>query len=206
MGSRVLCKRLKERRMSKAAGTSLVRRVAAIVVASTGAAMLLMPSTAAAAPTIYEHHEAQPSLKDLVAFARGNGIPYPTERRERFGAAMAAWKADRRARGLPVPERLPPRKARAEARARYSRDVGAAREGERPLKRWDDAEECVAWVARYLEGLPASARSTRRSYRDWALRQDGAPSPSALAQHGGFERIRRLAQEHTRAARRPPRA
>jgi hypothetical protein len=37
--------------MSKAAGTSLVRRVAAIVAASTGAVVLLMPSTATAAPT-----------------------------------------------------------------------------------------------------------------------------------------------------------
>ena len=153
----------------------------------------------------YEHHEAQPSLKDLTAFARGNGIPYPSERRERFGAAMAAWKADRRARGLPVPEKLPPRRARAEARVNYSRDVGAAREGERPLKRWEDTEECVAWMVRYLEGLPAGARSTRRAYRDWTLRQDGAPAPNTLAQHGGFERIRRLAQERIRAARRPAR-
>jgi hypothetical protein len=47
-----------------------------------------------------------------------------------------------------------------------------------------------------IRGL--GGRSTRRSYRDWTLRQDGAPSPNTLAQHGGFERIRRLAQERIR--------
>lgn len=50
MRSRVFCKRLKERRMSKAAGTSLVRRVG-VVVASASALALLAPSAAQAAPT-----------------------------------------------------------------------------------------------------------------------------------------------------------
>jgi sulfite reductase beta subunit-like hemoprotein len=120
----------------------------------------------------------------------------------RFGEAVAAWKAERRAQGLPVPEKPPPPKARAD----YSRDVGAALPGERLRHKWRDVEDCVAWMVRYLEDVPAGARSTSRSYRDWTLRQDGAPAPDTLIQHGGFERVRRLAQERIRAARWPAHA
>jgi len=145
----------------------------------------------------YKHYEAQPAAEDLRSFARGNGIPYPNERGVRFGEAVGAWKAERRAHGLSVPEKPPPPKKRAD----YSRDVGAALPGEHLRHKWSDVEDCVLWMARYLEDVPAGARSTRRSYRDWTLRQDGAPAPETHAQHGGFERIRRLAQERIRAAR-----
>lgn len=145
----------------------------------------------------YEHYGVQPAVEDLRAFARANAIPYPNERGVRFGDAVAAWKAERIARGLPVPEKPPPSKERAD----YSRDVGAAREGECPRHKWRDIEECITWMVRYLEELPPNARSTRRSYRDWTLRQDGAPAPDTLAQHGGFEQVRRLAQERMRAAK-----
>jgi hypothetical protein len=158
------------------------------------------------APTIcdllerfYEHYEAQPTARDLKAFASGNGIPYSNERGVRFGEELTAWKAARKTRGLAVPEKPPPLKARAD----YSRDVGAAREGERRRHKWSDAEQCVTWMTCYLEELPATSRSTMRSYRDWTLRQDGAPAPDTLIRHGGFERIRRLAQERIRTARRP---
>jgi hypothetical protein len=158
----------------------------------------------ASAPTIcdllerfYEHYEAQPTARDLKAFASGNGIPYSNERGARFSEALAAWKAARQARGLSVPDKPPPLKARAD----YSRDVGAAREVERRRHKWSDVEQCVTWMARYLEELPATARSTMRSYRDWTQDQDGAPAPDTLIQHGGFERIRRLAQERIRTAR-----
>jgi hypothetical protein len=154
------------------------------------------------APTIcdllerfYEHYGVQPTADDLKAFARGNGIPYSNERGMRFGEAVAAWKAARRARGLPVPDQPPPPKERAD----YSRDVGAAREGERRRHKWSDVEQCVTWMARYLEELPATARSTMRSYRDWTQDQDGAPAPDTLIRHGGFEHVRRLAQERIRA-------
>jgi hypothetical protein len=109
---------------------------------------------------------------------------YPNERGVRFGDAVAAWKETREARGLPVPEKPP----RPKERADYSRDVGAAREserlrgaareGERLRRKWRDVEECIPWMVRYLEELPATARSARRSYRDWTLRQDGAPAPT----------------------------
>ncbi len=145
----------------------------------------------------YEHYNVQPAVEDLRTFARGNGIPYPNERGVRFGEAVAAWKAQRIARGLPVPEKPP----RPKERADYSRDVRAARAGERLRRKWRDVEECVTWMVRYLEELPATARSTRRSYRDWTLRQEGAPAPDTLAQHGGFEHVRRLAQERILAVR-----
>ncbi len=146
----------------------------------------------------HEHYGVQPTIADLKAFASGNGIPYPSERAVRFSEALEQWKAARKARGLPVPEKPPPPKARAD----YSLDVGAAREGEYRRHKWADVEHCITWMVSYLEGLPATTRSTMRSYRDWAGHQDGAPSQHSLAQHGGFERVRRLAQERIRASRR----
>ena len=51
----------------------------------------------------HDEHGFQPSARDLRAFARGNGVPYPSERAQRFGAAVAEWVASRSARGLPDP-------------------------------------------------------------------------------------------------------
>lgn len=156
------------------------------------------------APTIpdllerfHAHHGAQPTAGELRTFARANGIPFPNMREVRFNDALAEWKAWRARQGLPVPQAPPPPSERAD----YTRDVGAARPGERRREMIHPLEECVEWMRRHLEELPASARSTRRSYRDWA-RQHGAPAPSLLdTKHGGFSRVRRLAQERMRAER-----
>lgn len=156
------------------------------------------------APTIpdllerfHAHHGVQPTIRDLRTFAHANGIPFPNMSAVRFNDAVAEWKARRAAQGLPSPLAPPPPSERAD----YTRDVGAARPGEKRRETAHPLEACVEWMRRYLEGLPASARSTRRSYRDWA-RQHGAPAPKLLdTKHGGFSHVRSLAQEHMRAER-----
>lgn len=143
------------------------------------------------------HYRVQPSLEELRTFARANGIPFPGMRGILFNDALAEWKEQRAAQGLPAPAAPPPPSQRAD----YTRDVGAARPGETRRENIHPLEACVEWMRRYLEGLPASTHSTRRSYRDWA-RQHGAPGPTLLdTKHGGFSRVRRLAQERIRTER-----
>lgn len=156
------------------------------------------------APTIpdllerfYSHYRVQATSTDLRVFARANGIPYRDLRGISFGQALAEWKDWRTGQGLPVPSAPPPLSERVD----YTRDVGAARPGETRRAKLHPLEECIAWMRRYLEGLPASAHSTRRSYRDWA-REHGAPAPALLdRKYGGFSRVRHLAQERMRAER-----
>jgi hypothetical protein len=142
-----------------------------------------------------EHYGTQPTRTALEAFASGNGIPHPRSDKQGFRDALAAWAAKRAKQGLPVAPPAPPKHKHPD----YVRDVGAARPGEHRRSKRRTAEECVAWVRRYLEELPSGARSTQRSYLDWARGCEGAPGPSSLAPHGGFAHVRRLAQEQMRA-------
>jgi hypothetical protein len=143
----------------------------------------------------YERYSTRPTLSALEAFASGNGIPFPDRRTQSFSKALAAWRAKRSAGGLPEPAESPPTRERPD----YSSDVGAALPGERRQHKRRSAEECVAWMRRHMEGLPAGSRSTQHSYRDWARVREGAPSPSAFARHGGLSHVRSLAQEQMRA-------
>jgi hypothetical protein len=143
----------------------------------------------------HEHHGTRPAPADLEAFARGNGIPYPERRRQRFRDALAEWTAKRAQEGLPAPYPPPPVRERPD----YSRDVGARRPGERRRPKGRDQEGCVAWMQRYLEDLPDGARSSQRSYRDWSTGLEGAPSAGTIGRYGGFTRVRALAQERMRA-------
>lgn len=138
----------------------------------------------------YAVHGAQPSARELKTFARANGIPYPRDEDRTWLESVSAWKARRRASGVPIPDGLPPRNQRPD----YARNVGAARPGERRRNRWS-AEDCVTSVARYLEQLPAGQRSSKRGYDDWADTQDEAPRVSIFDAHGGWEAVRRKAQE-----------
>lgn len=161
-------------------------------------------SAKARAPTIpdllerfYSHYGVQATAKDLETFARANGIPRRGYGDISFSQALAEWKEWRAAQGLLVPSAPPPPSERAD----YTRDVGAARSGEKRLKLEHPLEACVDWMCRYLEELPASTHSKQRSYGDWA-RQHGAPTRQLLAsKHGGFYRVRRLAQNRMRAER-----
>jgi len=137
----------------------------------------------------HDHYWVQPSARDLRAFARGNGVPYPAERDERFAAAVAEWRHQRREHGLPEP-RVPRRVGgRGHKAPDYTRDVGAARPGERRRDTWSRAG-CVAAVARYLADA-AGQRSSLRGYADWAASHDDAPAPSTIQEHGGWEAARR---------------
>jgi hypothetical protein len=144
----------------------------------------------------HDHYGEQPTQRALLAFARGNGIPMSDENKRPWSETVESWRQRRRERGLPEP-RLAERKGGRGAKAPdYSTNVGAARPGEQPHRgKWRDEAACVAWVARYLASLPARTRSTQDGYRRWANQHPGAPSPSRLAQHGGWEAMRRAAAQ-----------
>lgn len=139
----------------------------------------------------YEAHGAQPSAEELRRFARANRIPYQPDRGRSWNECIAAWKKDRRARGLAVPTGLPPR----DQRPNYSRNVGAALPGERRRRDWSHLDDCVEIVILYLDQLGANERSSKRGYQDWAAGREDAPSYSAFDAHGGWALIRALAME-----------
>lgn len=143
---------------------------------------------------VLDHYGVEPSFRQLEAFARGNGIPFPRKERGRpWSSYVDEWKAERRARGMPVPRAAP---LRGRAAPDFSRDVGAARPGERRgRKRWDDRDEVVDWMARYLAQLGRRERSSQRGYDRWVATQEGAPWSSVLDAFGGFDTVRRSARE-----------
>jgi hypothetical protein len=132
-------------------------------------------------------HGTEPTIAELAAFAKANGIPFPRKERGRpYSDYVREWKDGRRAKGLPVPEGPPPKRERPD----YDQDVGAAAPGERRArKRWDDVDELVDWVARYLAQLGRGKRPSQRDYDDWASQQDGAPWSSTLTANGGLDAL-----------------
>lgn len=141
------------------------------------------PSITELLQVAYDFHGVQLTQEELVVFARANGIPYPRERKGRFGPAMREWKQKLRDEGLPAPNGPPPRDERPD----YTNDVGAATAlpGYRRQRRWDDAEECAEWVQRCIEGL-AGNLITKDTYCDWKQEHADAPSLRTLEQHGGW--------------------
>lgn len=144
----------------------------------------------------HDHYGEQPTQRALLAFARGNGIPMSDESRRPWSETVAEWRQHRRERGQPEARDTKRRGGRGAKAPDYGADVGAARPGEQPHRgKWGDEKACVAWVARYLASLPAGERSTQDGYRRWASQHPGAPSPSRVAQHGGWEALRRASQQ-----------
>ncbi len=150
----------------------------------------------------HDHYGVQPSLRNLRAFALGNGIPYPM-RKQPFGVTIAEWVASRRDRGLSEPRVVKRIGGRGHKSPDYSADVGAARAGERRLTKWTRAD-CTAAVARYLAQLPNGKRSTERGYSDWAATQPSGTTPaiSRILALDGWEVTRREAQGHLLKSRR----
>jgi hypothetical protein len=156
----------------------------------------------AGAPTLvdllerfHDEHGFQPSARGLRAFARGNGVPYPSERAQRFGAAVAEWVASRNVRGLPEPRVVQRAGGRGKRAPDYSGNVGAARPGERRRAKWTRSS-CAAAVAVYLAQLRRGERSTERGYADWLAAQPRgtAPAVATIQEFGGWEEVRREAQ------------
>ncbi len=156
----------------------------------------------------HDKYGVQPTSPELQEFARGNGIPYPDPRRVKFSTGLEEWLAQRRTNDLLDPKVVrrrrgpPPRNSPPAPRPDYSRDVGAARPGERRLgehrlSKWS-REDCIASVARYLEHA-AGSRSTERGYTTWAAAQESAPVLSTVKLHGTWETMRKLAQERLAA-------
>jgi hypothetical protein len=154
------------------------------------------PHTGVGASTVdllercYAAHGAQPSAEELRRFARANRIPYQPDRTRSWNECVAAWKEERRARGLDVPTGLPPR----DQRPNYSRNVGATRAGERRRRDWSHVGDCVEIVMIYLAEI-GNRRSSKRDYQDWAAGRVDAPAYSAFDAHGGWGRVRALALE-----------
>lgn len=144
----------------------------------------------------YEHHGTEPTLGELVLFARANGIPFPRKERGRaYSSYVTEWKDGRAARGLGAPDGPPPKCERPD----YSYDVGAALPGERRAKgAWADGNEVMEWVMRYLGELKARDRASQRAYDAWARKQDGAPWASVLERHGGWVAVREEAWQRLR--------
>jgi hypothetical protein len=149
----------------------------------------------------HDYYGVQPSLRNLQAFALGNGIPYPM-RKQPFGVAVAEWVASRRDRGLPASRVVKRVGGRGHKAPDYSADVGAARAGERRLAKWTRTN-CAVAVARYLAQLPNGERSTERGYADWAATQPNGtvPAMSTILSLGGWEAVRREAQDCLLASR-----
>jgi len=141
----------------------------------------------------YEHHGTEPTLGELVLFARVNGIPFPRKDRGRpYSSYVKEWKDARAGRGLDIPDGPPPKSERPD----YSCNVGAVIPGEKRAKSaWSDHDEVVAWVARYLAEPKARDRASQRGYDAWARQQAGAPWASVLERHGGWVAVREEAWE-----------
>jgi hypothetical protein len=148
----------------------------------------------------YEVYKCQPSKRGLRLWARANGIRYTQPRGTRtWGKQVAEWKAKRQAQGLPVPGGIPPPGKHPD----YTRDVGAALPGDTKTPRWDDVEECIAWIVEFLKAMPGEIPTASR-YNDWANEgheNDKGPIPvlgqRALKKHGGWRSLLLRAQERS---------
>jgi hypothetical protein len=149
----------------------------------------------------YEAHGTQPTLGELVLFARANRIPFPRKTVGRpFADYVEEWKDQRRAAGMPVPDRPPAKRDRPD----YSADVGAGG-GDDPARiQRRTTDELIPWLIRFLDQLPSGSRPTQRRYGDWATNMDGAPSYSTLGRHGGFTKLMDRARRERAAGRRGP--
>jgi hypothetical protein len=137
-------------------------------------------------------HDFQPSARDLRAFARGNGIPYPRHVQQGFSVAVTEWRRQRQEQGLPKPRVVTRKGGRGRKAPDYSANIGAARAGEKRRGQWK-RYDCVAAVSRYLAQLRSAERSTERGYRDWAAAQPHGTTPAfaTVQEHGGWEAMRR---------------
>ncbi len=146
-------------------------------------------------------HGFQPSARELRSFARGNALPYPSERSQRFAAAVAEWRRERVEAGLPEPRVVSKPGGRGRRGPDYSADVVARRENEHRRTRWTEAT-CAAAVARYLSQLASGERSTERGYEQWAAEEPAGtvPAVSTIVSRGGWEGVRRQAQRLLGAA------
>jgi hypothetical protein len=146
----------------------------------------------------YDAHGVQPTARALKEFARANGIPHPNSRGGNvFSTALREWKERRHAAGLSAPRVVRHNGGRGSKAPDYSADMGAALPGERRRDGWD-RDACVAAIGRYLAQLRPGERSTSRGYRDWASAQEHAPAMTTIQLHGGWEALRRQAQERVK--------
>ncbi len=152
----------------------------------------VLPNTLDILERCYEAHGCQPTQGECETFARANGIPFP-RRKQGWNSYLSEWRERRRERGLPIPDGPPPKSERPD----YSQDLGASLEGERRGKRrWDNYDEAVEWVARYLAQLEPGKKASQRSYGLWAATQEGAIYPGSIqTNHGGWIKVRDAAWE-----------
>ena len=141
----------------------------------------------------YATHSTQLTRDEARAFAQANQITYSEKNQKlNWGESVAQWKKDLQARGIVPPEGPPPRNRRPD----YGRNVGGARTGQTRRTGWADIDACLIDVRAYLTQLPAGERSTYAGLQLWMRAQDRTPpAHDTLKKHGGWLRVRKLAQE-----------
>lgn len=139
----------------------------------------------------YEVHGTEPTSREAIVFASANEIAYNQEHQDKpWQECVTEWKNARRAQGLPVPDRPPPRGQRPD----YRRNMNAARPGEHYAGKWMRIENCIQRVIAFLDQLPPDQLPSTENYESWA-KKNRAPGTPALLKHGGWLYVRNLAYE-----------
>ena len=136
---------------------------------------------------------SEPMPRRLWRFADEQKLPYVImSGKLAWAEVIALWRRRRKAKGLPAPKlpqapnagenalagmRLPTKHKKAKATA------------------WSDPEKCLRAITRYLEQIPKGKRANVLDYSAWASQRGRGPSIGALAQHGGWLKMRQIAHE-----------
>lgn len=144
----------------------------------------------------YAIHGTLPTGREAIVFARANDIPYQARQKLTWTESVSQWRKDRETKGLDCPSAPPPLHERPE----YARPAGAGKPGEHRPRSWANIDDCLTHVIAYLEQLSPGERATQEGYRRWAKQQRKPNGPiipheSAFTKHGGWTRVRKLAQE-----------
>lgn len=131
----------------------------------------------------YQAHGAQPTVPELEAFARANGLQHP-RRTERYSDSMQRWKEARLEAGLDIPDEPPPRHMRPD----YTQPVDPRflpdHDQPRRNNSWEGRDdEAVLAMAGWLVRLTGTEKDGRKNYVDVSTgRRDMCPA--AKLRHG----------------------
>jgi hypothetical protein len=139
-----------------------------------------------------EAHDSEPTSHRLWRFAQEQGLPYVIVSEQSFRRTITYWRKRRRADGhssLRPPE--PP--TAGENALAYFRAPRKPKKSRKAV--WTDPENCLRAITRYLKQVPAGEHATASGYAAWAKLDGNAPSPTALRKHGGWTKMREIAQK-----------
>ncbi len=139
----------------------------------------------------YDAHGFQATSQEARDFAKANNIPYSRGPGKPWREWVQEWKTKRKERGLPVPDRPPPRKLKPD----YTLNIGAGLPDEHRQGSWADPNECITIIISYLTQTPSSEHATMSRYAAWAKKQPHAPDPATFKRHGGWDQLREQAHQ-----------